>query len=110
MTAHTCIYSYLMNPSTLPSDEPRSCWPTSSAAMAEPRRVQLTTLSSDVPASDMQPPPHEPPSGAFQVGESCSEPPAETDTVRLVLTLFEPDERSFPEFSYSQLSENKVGF
>ncbi|KAG8014603.1 Ubinuclein-1, partial [Nibea albiflora] len=33
----------------------------------------------------------------------------ETPTqVRLVLTLFEPDERSFPEFSYSQLIDNKI--
>lgn len=78
--------------------------------MAEPRRVQLTTLSSDLPASsDKQPPPHKSPSRDFQVKENCSDPPSETDTVRLVLGLFEPDERSFPEFSYSRLIDNEVG-
>lgn len=37
-------------------------------------------------------------------------PDRPVDTVRLVLALFDPDEHSFPEFSYSQLIENKVGF
>lgn len=37
-------------------------------------------------------------------------PDRPVDTVRLFLTLFDPDEQSFPEFSYSQLIENKVGF
>lgn len=73
--------------------------------MAEPRRVQLTSLSSDG-----QPPGRRPPSGASQGRETRPSPPAESDAVRLVLALFEPDARSFPEFSYGQLFDDKVGF
>ncbi|XP_027139209.1 ubinuclein-1 [Larimichthys crocea] len=77
--------------------------------MAESRRVQLTTLSCDVPSSSDKPAaPPKCPSGALQVKEDRPDQPGDTDTVRLVLTLFEPDERSFPEFSYSQLIDNKV--
>ena len=79
--------------------------------MAESRRVQLTTLSCDAPSSSDKPgsvPTS--PSGVLQVKENGSDRPADTGTVRLVLTLFEPDERSFPEFSYSQLVDSKVGF
>uniref|UniRef100_A0A3Q1HEE4 Ubinuclein 1 n=1 Tax=Anabas testudineus TaxID=64144 RepID=A0A3Q1HEE4_ANATE len=95
--------------STPPSDALRSCGDNLPVAMAEPRRVALTTLSSDVPApSDKQHSPHKTPSGVCQVKENCPEPPAESDTVRLVLTLFEPDDRSFPEFSYSELIDNKI--
>lgn len=65
--------------------------------MAEARRVPLTTLARHGP----------PPS--FTSDEIQPDPPAHADTVRLVLTLFEPDEQSFPEFSYSQLVDGKVG-
>ncbi|TKS68588.1 Ubinuclein-2 [Collichthys lucidus] len=77
--------------------------------MAESRRVQLTTLSCDVPSSSDKPaaPPRSP-SGGLQVKEDRPDQPGDTDTVRLVLALFEPDERSFPEFSYSQLIDNKI--
>ncbi|XP_055013934.1 ubinuclein-1-like [Boleophthalmus pectinirostris] len=70
--------------------------------MAEPRRVELKTLSS---AGLFSPAP----SAAAPVRQLITpKPPAEpcapdTATVRLVLPLFEPDERNFPEFSYSQL-------
>ncbi|XP_073327309.1 ubinuclein-1-like [Pagrus major] len=77
--------------------------------MAESRRVQLTTLSCDAaPSSDTPAAADKSPSGVQQVKENHPDRPADTDTVRLVLTLFEPDERSFPEFSYSQLVDNKV--
>ncbi|XP_034543416.1 ubinuclein-1-like [Notolabrus celidotus] len=74
--------------------------------MAESRRIQLTTLSCDAaspsstvaPASAPTPPP-----GVQQE----KEPRPGVDTVRLVLSLFESDERCFPEFSYSQLVEKK---
>uniref|UniRef100_A0A8C4IE51 Ubinuclein 1 n=1 Tax=Dicentrarchus labrax TaxID=13489 RepID=A0A8C4IE51_DICLA len=78
--------------------------------MAESRRVQLTTLSYDVPASSDEPAAAQrPPSGVpQQVKETRPDRPADPGSVRLVLTLFEPDERSFPEFSYSQLVDNKI--
>lgn len=95
-------------------------------AEPEPRRVQLTTLSRHVPpASSDRPDPipdldsatdpvHRPSIGNVNHPQEKDADPgqtaANTDTVRLVLTLFEPDERSFPEFSYTQLIDNKVGF
>lgn len=63
----------------------------SPAAMAEPRRIRVTTLSSDPPA----------PAGTPDAGTG-------TGTVRLVVALFEPDERNFAEFSYKQLLDNEV--
>lgn len=77
------------------------------SVMAESRRVQLTTLTCDAPSSFEKPAQTSPlcdPEGNGSNG------PADTDTVRLVLSLFEPDEHSFPQFSYSQLIEDKVGF
>ncbi|XP_031719164.1 ubinuclein-1-like [Anarrhichthys ocellatus] len=79
--------------------------------MAESRRVQLTTLSCDYgpsssggPASDQKPP-----SGDLQEEkDGGSGGAADTGTVRLEVALFEADERSFPEFSYSQLVDNKM--
>ncbi|XP_059189343.1 ubinuclein-1-like [Centropristis striata] len=71
--------------------------------MAESRRVQLTTLPCNGPSSFEKPAPApKSPPGVLQEKENGPE------TVRLVLTLFEPDERSFPEFSYSQLVDNKI--
>uniref|UniRef100_A0A672ZTY6 Ubinuclein 1 n=1 Tax=Sphaeramia orbicularis TaxID=375764 RepID=A0A672ZTY6_9TELE len=69
--------------------------------MAESHRVQLTTLSSEDPLSCQTPDPNPP---------SCNpDQDRDQDTVRLVLTLFDPDERTFPEFNYSQLIEDQVG-
>uniref|UniRef100_A0A3B4UKS2 Ubinuclein 1 n=1 Tax=Seriola dumerili TaxID=41447 RepID=A0A3B4UKS2_SERDU len=78
--------------------------------MAESRRVQLTTLPCDVPPSSPDPPAseHESSSSVLRGKETGSDRTADTDTVRLILPLFEPDERSFPEFSYSQLIDNKI--
>ncbi|XP_032384452.1 ubinuclein-1 isoform X1 [Etheostoma spectabile] len=79
--------------------------------MAESRRVQLTRLSCDVVPSSSDKPPasvQKSPSGVLQGKENGPDRPADTDTVRLVLTLSEPDERSFSEFSYSQLIDNKT--
>lgn len=69
--------------------------------MAEARRVHLTTLARCVPPSSF----------TSDAREAAAQPdrPADTDTVRLVLTLFEPDEQSFPEFSYGQIIAGKVG-
>ncbi|XP_041642245.1 ubinuclein-1-like isoform X2 [Cheilinus undulatus] len=75
--------------------------------MAQSRRIQLTTLSCDagLPSSSVkQAPASKTPPGVQQEKENHPD----TNAVRLVLTLFEPDERSFPEFSYSQLIENKI--
>lgn len=73
--------------------------------MAESRRVQLFTLSTDAPSYfDLPSDPK-----CAEGGENVSDRPAGTETVRLVLELFEPDERSFPEFSYGQLIDDEVG-
>ncbi|KAK2817355.1 hypothetical protein Q5P01_025546 [Channa striata] len=74
-----------------------------SAVMAGPRRVQWTTMSSDSPCSAEKLSP-----GASQAKGTGSDTPAESDTVRLLVTLFEPDERSFPEFSYNELIDGKI--
>ncbi|XP_023140331.2 ubinuclein-1 isoform X2 [Amphiprion ocellaris] len=77
--------------------------------MAESRRVQLTTLNQDVPpSSDSSAPVHLCPSRTLQGEEKRSDQPADSNTVRLVLNLFDPDEKSFPEFSYSQLIDAKI--
>ncbi|XP_071359566.1 ubinuclein-1-like isoform X2 [Trachinotus anak] len=73
--------------------------------MAESRRVPLTTLSCDAPSSSKS---QKSPSAVERGEGTGSDRAADTDTVRLVLTLFEPDERSFPEFSYSQLTDSTV--
>ncbi|KAL3066465.1 hypothetical protein OYC64_016423 [Pagothenia borchgrevinki] len=77
--------------------------------MAESRRVQLTTLSCEAPLPT-QPAPVEvkPPPGVVQEEKKCLDPPSEPSSVRLVLKLFDPDERSFPEFSYTRLLDNKI--
>ncbi|XP_040893252.1 ubinuclein-1-like [Toxotes jaculatrix] len=81
----------------------------SPAVMAESRRVQLTTLSCHVPPSSDPPAGDQRfPSGVLPGRENRPDRPADTDTVRLILTLFEPNERSFPEFSYTQLTDNKL--
>ncbi|XP_007549779.1 ubinuclein-1 isoform X1 [Poecilia formosa] len=78
--------------------------------MAESRRVPLTTLScgvgsfgSEARGSAQQGSPVVP-----QDTRTSSAPPSGTETVRLVLTLFEPDKRSFPEFNYCELIENEL--
>uniref|UniRef100_A0A8C9RDZ9 Ubinuclein 1 n=1 Tax=Scleropages formosus TaxID=113540 RepID=A0A8C9RDZ9_SCLFO len=68
--------------------------------MAERRRIQLTTLSNNVPlalpaALLKQVPPKQQDSGV----------PA--STLRLVLALFEPDQRRCPEFYYPELVRKK---
>ncbi|XP_034083232.1 LOW QUALITY PROTEIN: ubinuclein-1-like [Gymnodraco acuticeps] len=77
--------------------------------MAESRRVQLTTLSCEAPL------PTQPalvevkhPPGVVQEEEKCLDRPSEPSSTRLVLKLFDPDERSFPEFSYTRLLDNKI--
>lgn len=74
--------------------------------MAEPRRVQLTTLSSAVDLT-VTPPSPAVPQRAPEL--PADEKAADTGTVRLVLMLFEADEQAFPEFSYSQLISNQGG-
>uniref|UniRef100_A0A3B3HCZ7 Ubinuclein 1 n=1 Tax=Oryzias latipes TaxID=8090 RepID=A0A3B3HCZ7_ORYLA len=67
--------------------------------MAESRRVQLTTLSCGRPSfSDVLVP-----SGGVMMKENLCDRPIDSRSVRLVVTLFEPDEQKFPEFSYRQL-------
>ncbi|XP_074521394.1 ubinuclein-1-like [Halichoeres trimaculatus] len=76
--------------------------------MAESRRIQLTTLSCDVAlpsSSSGQTSAPKPTPGVQQEKETR---PDFDKVHRLELTLFEPDERCFPEFSYSQLLENKI--
>lgn len=76
--------------------------------MAECRRVYFTTLSPDVPLISENPTAAHKSNACVRQMEDLPDPPV--DTVRLVLALFDPDEQSFPEFSYGQLIENKVGF
>ncbi|MGH0165399.1 UNVERIFIED_CONTAM: hypothetical protein FKN15_059731 [Acipenser sinensis] len=70
--------------------------------MAEPRRVQLTTLSGSencLPTSLLKKPQNE---GAVVTPVD----PERTDrdpTARLVLALFQPDQRHCPEFNYPEL-------
>lgn len=102
------------------------------AAMAEPRRVQLTTLSSNVPLqSAVVVKPALPPKEAVTVtpvaastssswGSLTKQPVATSisssqgsstklvTTERFVLTLFEPDQHRCPEFYYPELVYKKV--
>ncbi|XP_029951109.1 ubinuclein-1-like [Salarias fasciatus] len=76
--------------------------------MAEPRRVQLTTVTCAAPAPAPVPAPAqapEPPLGPWQERKAAPD----SGSVRLVLRLFEPDEQHFPEFSYIQLLEDQGG-
>ncbi|KAM9818399.1 ubinuclein-1 isoform 5-T5 [Syngnathus typhle] len=75
--------------------------------MAQPRRVQLTPLPTDVQSCAMNgavltPKSQPEPGGASPLAAHCG-----SGVIRLVVSLFEPDERSFAEFSYTQLLENK---
>lgn len=81
--------------------------------MAQSRRVPLHTLARHDPPSSFT-------SAARQVdvrqdrpadpgGQGPPPPGPGAPTVRLVLSLFEPDEQRFPEFSYSQLLDRQVG-
>ncbi|KAM7394601.1 hypothetical protein PAMP_021392 [Pampus punctatissimus] len=82
--------------------------------MAEPRRVHLTTLTCELPSNSNKTVSTQksPSCVMIQEKENGTERPADTDTntdtVRLVLALFEPDDRNFPEFNYSQLVDNKI--
>lgn len=69
--------------------------------MAQCRRVHLVTLDPRFPSSSF----------ASEARQADARPdrPAGTDTVRLVLNLFEPDEQSFPEFNYGELIDRQVG-
>lgn len=98
----TCIYFCLIKRCPCCSEQISPLLP--AGIMAESRRIQFTTLSCDValPGSTSAP---KPAPGVQQERETRPD----LDKVhRLELTLFEPDERCFPEFSYSQLLENKV--
>ncbi|XP_063286818.1 ubinuclein-1 isoform X1 [Pelobates fuscus] len=66
--------------------------------MAEPRRVQLACLS---PATTLHPPPSKKP----RTNEPESETPVAA-TVRIALSLFEPDQKRCPEFCYPELVRN----
>lgn len=71
------------------------------ATMSQSRRVRFTTLADDAPYpmdgdkhTDQR---------SDAVGKTLeSHPDRAAQTVRLALTLFDSDERSCPEFSYSQ--------
>ncbi|KAM4631850.1 ubinuclein-1 [Discoglossus pictus] len=69
--------------------------------MAEPRRVQLVCLPT---ATSLHPPASKRPRNE----EQDSELPA-TATVRIALTLFEPDQKRCPEFCYPELLRNLQG-
>lgn len=74
--------------------------------MAQSRRVCFTTLTHDVPCSRGETPSDRATDTVCRTLENY--PDQTTDAVRLVLTLFDPDERTFPEFSYSQLINSEV--
>ncbi|XP_073504660.1 ubinuclein-1 isoform X2 [Phyllobates terribilis] len=64
--------------------------------MAEPRRVQLSSTSSNAP---IQPPaPKKPRCGNPETSVAA--------TVRIALTLFQPDQKKCPEFFYPELLRN----
>ncbi|KAM8961665.1 ubinuclein-1 [Pelodytes ibericus] len=69
--------------------------------MAEPRRVQLACLS---PGVSLTPPPAKKPRIEEQEPETHT-----TATVRIALTLFEPDQKRCPEFCYPELLRNPRG-
>nr|XP_019962768.1 PREDICTED: ubinuclein-1-like [Paralichthys olivaceus] len=78
--------------------------------MAESRRVQFTTLSCDSPSSSSSSSSSDPlvqksPSGSVL---QADENRPDRTTVRLVLSLFESDESRFPEFSFTQLTQDKL--
>ncbi|KAM3864613.1 ubinuclein-1 [Diretmus argenteus] len=81
--------------------------------MAEPRRVQLSTLSCDVASSTVQEQTALPQKSAECVwqgkGNHADPPDHAKPTVRYNLTLIESDDRTFPEFSYGQLTHRKGG-
>ena len=106
---HTCVRLPVIRPYASGSDRAEESARAVPCVMAEPRRVRATASPGSVPSSS-GPPAAAPgtPSSAAPGGETRSDRPADADTVRLVLALFEPDERSFPEFSYTQLADNKV--
>ncbi|XP_037115562.1 ubinuclein-1-like [Syngnathus acus] len=75
--------------------------------MAQPRRVQLTPLPTDVQSCAMNgavlaPKSQPEPGSASPLAANCG-----SGVIRLVVSLFEPDEQNFAEFSYTQLLENK---
>ncbi|KAM4584778.1 ubinuclein-1-like [Odontesthes bonariensis] len=77
--------------------------------MAESRRVPLTTLSCGVTSfGDRSASDRRSSLDVLQAKESPSNRPSDAKTVRLVLALSEPDERTFPEFNYCQLVDKKV--
>lgn len=76
--------------------------------MALPRRVQLTPLPADVGSCAVNGTVLAPKSPPERGGGSRPTTDCVPGSVRLVIALFEPDERSFSEFSYTQLLENKV--
>ncbi|XP_034440173.1 ubinuclein-1-like isoform X1 [Hippoglossus hippoglossus] len=86
--------------------------------MAESRRVEFTTLSCDSPSSSSSSSSSTSSSSSssdLQVQKSPSGSVLQADgtrpdrtTVRLVLSLFESDESRFPEFSFTQLTQNKL--
>ncbi|XP_061686851.1 ubinuclein-1 isoform X2 [Syngnathoides biaculeatus] len=69
--------------------------------MAQSRRVQLTSVGGTV-VTPKSPPERGCAPGCSSTGCGGS------GTVRLVVDLFAPDDHHFPEFSYTQLLENKM--
>ncbi|KAM4595768.1 ubinuclein-1-like [Fundulus diaphanus] len=78
--------------------------------MAESRRVHLTTLSCGVASFSSNPPRSalQGPTGVLEDKAAGSERLSVVETVRLVVALFEPDKKSFPEFNYCELVERKL--
>ncbi|XP_051940182.1 ubinuclein-1 isoform X2 [Hippocampus zosterae] len=75
--------------------------------MAQPRRVEFTSLPSDVRSCAVNGTVLAPKSPPERGGGSRPTVDCVPGSVRLVIALFEPDERSFSEFSYTQLLESK---
>ncbi|XP_075686814.1 ubinuclein-1 isoform X2 [Rhinoderma darwinii] len=69
--------------------------------MAEPRRVQLSSIPSNAP---VQPPSPKKPRNDDQDPEMSM-----SATVRIALTLFQPDQKKCPEFCYPELLRNLQG-
>ncbi|XP_077428119.1 ubinuclein-1 [Vanacampus margaritifer] len=75
--------------------------------MTQPRRVQLTSLPTDVQSCAVNRTVLAPKSPPERGGESRLTMDRSSGSVRLDVALFEPDDRNFNEFSYTQLLARK---
>nr|XP_057947445.1 ubinuclein-1 isoform X2 [Doryrhamphus excisus] len=76
--------------------------------MAQPRRVQLTSVTCQVNTAGTSTRTTILPQKQTPCVDKETTASGDTGSIRLLLSLFEPDDHNFPEFSYSQLLEDKT--